>query len=481
MTSCLRFVMPLRCLVLTLLVVSPWAVAADSLTSLRDSQRWIELRLEAGAMLRQAPGNAEAHAALVEALWRGGAPTEALAAAEKARAAGADSAALRQSQASAFALRGAWKEVSRLLEADAAAVDAAPDTLLLFGIALREQGRLEEARQALLRFTQKQPASARGWLQLARVELDAGQPAAARTALNRLAPAARERDEALYLAARGEAAVGQPLAAVATLTRALEQAPLRASLYALRARQLANLQAWPAAAADIHSALLLGASAAEDYLLACEAARMLDDTEALAAYARAGRDAYPQRVDFLVQLVRALRESGDAAQARTLLEKGVKDFPAQPSLVLELALAQSAEGRQQEAVNTLDGLLAAQPSAQGYALRAYARLHLGDLARAGEDAGNALVLEPGLATALLVQARVALARGEPARAEAPCRQALVRAPALVWANTTCGEVALVLGRTDSARALAEQALRLSPQDAEALRLKERVINTGARP
>lgn len=457
------------------------AAASDSLVSLRQQQRWMELRLEARAALARAPADAEAHAALVEALWRGGALAEAIAAAERARAAGADSAALRLAQASALALRGRLEEASRLLGPDADAAGASPETLMLAAVTLREQGRLDDARRYLARLTQMEPTAKRGWLQLARLELAARRPAAAQAALEQLPAAARNGGEALYLTARLQAEAGQAQAAVATLTRALEQAPLRASLYALRARQLANLQAWPAAAADIHSALLLGATAAEDYLLACEAARMLDDTEALAAYAKAGMTAHPQRAEFPLQRARALRGLGDAVQARTLLEKSVKDFPANTALVLELALAQAAEGRHQDVVNTLDALLAKQPSAQGYALRAYARLHLGDLAHAGEDAGNALALEPGLPNALLVQARVALARGLPAQAEAPCRQALARAPGLAWAHTTCGEVALALGQADSARALAEQALRISPQDAEALRLKERLKSKGARP
>lgn len=457
------------------------APAADSLSSLRQQQHWTELRLEARAALARAPADAEAHAALVEALWRGGALGEALAAAGKAQASAADSAALRRSEASVLALRGQWEEVARLLAEDADAADAPRETLLLAGMALREQGRLDDARRYLARLTQQEPAAPRGWLQLARLEQAARRPAAAQAALERLPAAARNSNEALYLMARGQADGGQAQAAVATLTRALAQAPLRASLYALRARQLANLQAWPEAAGDIHSALLLGTSAAEDYLLACEAARMLDDTEALAAYARAGMDTHPQRVEFPLQLARALRGLGQAEQARTLLEKRVKDFPANTALVLELALAQAAEGRQQDVVNTMDTLLAKQPSAQGYALRAFARLRLGDLARANEDAGNALVLEPGLANALLVQARVSLARGEPARAEARCRQALARAPQLAWAHTTCGEVALALGKADAARALAEQALRLSPDDAEALRLKEQLKTTGVRP
>lgn len=455
--------------------------STDTLASLRQQQRWTELRLEARATLTRAPADAEAHAALVEALWRGGALTEAMIAAEKARAAGADSAALRLAQAHVFALSGHWDRVTQLLTPDVEAASATPESLLLAGMALCEQGRLEDARRYLVRLTQREPTATRGWLQLARLELTARRPAAAQAALEQLPAAARNGDDALYLTARLQADDGQPQAAMATLTRALGQAPLRASLYALRARQLANLQAWPEAARDIHSALLLGASAAEDYLLACEAARMLDDTEALAAYARAGMADHPQRAEFPLQLARALRGLEKAGQARALLEKSVKDFPANSALALELALAQAAEGRQQDVVKTLDTLLAKQPSAQGYALRAYARLHLGDLARAHEDAGNALALEPGLANALLVQARVALARGEPVLAEAPCRQALARAPELAWANTTCGEVALALGKVDAARALTEQALRLSPQDAEALSLKEKLKPPGARP
>lgn len=457
------------------------AAATDTLASLHQQQRWMELRLEASATLARDPADAAAHAALVEALWRGGALTEALDAAARARAAGADSLALRLSQAHVLILRERCDEATRLLAPDAEAANATQETLWLAAVALRGQGRLDEARRYLSRLTQQEPAATRGWLQLARLELAARRPAAAQAALDRLPASARQSVAALSLTARLQADGGQAQAAVATVTRALEQAPQRASLYALRARQLANLQAWPEAARDIHSALLLGASAAEDYLLACEAADMLDDNEALAAYARAGMAAHPQRADFPLQRARALRALGDAGQARTLLENSVKAFPANTALVLELALAQAAENHHQEVVKTLDTLLAKQPSAQGYALRAYARLHLGDLARAGEDAGNALALEPGLPNALLVQARVALARGVPAQAEAPCRQALARAPALAWAHTTCGEVALALGNTDAARALTEQALRLSPQDAEALRLKEQLKIKGARP
>lgn len=455
--------------------------ATDSLPSLREQQRWTELRLEARATLARAPADAEAHAALVEALWRGGALADALAAAASARAAGADSAALRASEARVLSLRGQWAAVARLLAADATAADAPASTLLLAGTALRETDRLDEARRLLARLTQLAPEMSAGWLERARVELAARQPIAALATLDQLPAADRDGADALLLAARAQADSGAAPAAVATLTRALGQAPMRASLYALRAHQLANLQAWPEAARDIHSALLLGARAAEDYLLACEAARMLDDTEALAAYARAGMGAHPQRPEFPLQLARALRGLGQPAKAVELLGPRLKDFPGNSALALEQALAQAAEGRQQDVVATLDPLLARQPSGQGYALRAYARLRLGELNRANEDAGNALVLEPGLPTALLVQARVALARGEPARAEAPCRQALALAPALAWAHTTCGEVALALGKADAARALAEQALRLSPQDAEALQLRERLQNKGARP
>lgn len=456
------------------------APADDSLAGLRQDRRWTELRLEARAALAQSPRNPEAHAALVEALWRGGDVASALAAAATARQQGADSPALRQSEATALALLERWPEVTRALGRDVEA-DAAPaETLLLAGRALREQGHTDAARALLRRLLQREPGNTPARLELARVELAARRPAEALARLREIPPATAG-DDVLLLTARAQADTGQPRDAVATLTRALEQAPMRASLYALRARQLANLQAWPEAARDIHSALLLGARAAEDYLLACEAARMLDDTEALAGYARAGMDLHPQRAEFALQLARALRGLGAPAKARELLSLRQKDFPGNTALILELALAQAAEGRQQEVVATLDPLLASQPSAQGYALRAYARLRLGALARAEEDAGNALVLEPGLPTALLVQARVALARGEPARAEPACRQALARAPALAWAHTTCGEVALALGKLDTARTLAEEALALSPQDAEALQLKARLTGKGARP
>lgn len=481
MTSYFRFGVSPWWLVMSLLAGSPLANAADSLISLRESQHWAELRLEARASLVQESGNVEAYAALVESLWRGGATTEALAEAEKARAAGADSAALRLSQANIFALRRSWEDVTRVLVNDVDATDAVPESLLLVGISLREQGRLDDARRYLTRLTKQEPTASRGWLQLANLELAAKRPTAAQAALERLPVTARSGTEALYLTARVQADSGQTQTAIATLTHALEKTPLRASLYALRARQLANLQAWPEAARDIHSALLLGASAASDYLLACEAARMLDDNAAQAAYARIGMATYAQRIEFPLQLAYALRALGDAQQARALLGKSVKDFPGNTALALELALAQAADGQHQDVINTLDALLAKQPSAQGYALRAYAQLQLGNLVRAGEDATNALALESGLVNALLVQARVALAQGLPAQAETPCRQALARAPDLAWAHTTCGELALALGNLRAAQALIEQALRLSPQDAEALRLSAQLKSKGARP
>lgn len=462
------------------LLLPTLAAAADTLTSLRAEERWLELRLEARATLAQSPRDAEAYAALVEALWRGGDLAGALASAASARGLGLDSPRLRLSEATALALLGRWPQVTQALGGDPTASEAPADTLLLAARALREQGRPDEARVPLRRLLQREPGNDAARLELARVELAARRPAEALVILREMRPAAAGA-EALYLTARAQADSGQPRDAAATLTRALERQPQRASLYALRARQLANLQAWPEAARDIHSALLLGARAPEDYLLACEAARTLEDNEALAGYARAGMDAHPQRAEFPLQLARALRGLGAPAKARELLSLRVKDFPGNGALALELALAQAAEGLQQDVVATLDPLLARQPSAQGYALRAYARLQLGTLDRAAEDAGNALVLDPGLPTALLVQARVALARGDTTRAEASCRQALARAPGLTWANTTCGEVALALGKTDAARALADQALRLSPQDAEALKLKERTANKGATP
>ena len=343
--------------------------------------------------------------------------------------------------------------------------------MLLAGIALREQGQYDAARVLLQALTRRYGGDRRGWVNLARLELLANRPAEALAAIGHL-PA--DSAEALYLAARAQALNGQAPAAITTITKALAKAPQRASFYALRASLLANLQEWPAASRDIYTALQLGAWDAEDYLLACETARMLGDREALAAYARAGLSAHPRRVEFPLQLARALREQGKGQGGLSLLAAARQAFPGNASLVLETAVSQSALGRDADVVATLTPLLEKQPLPQAYAMRAYARFRLGDLARADEDAANALALDPGQATALLVQARVALAQHQLPRAGSACQRALGKAPALAWAYTTCGEVALADARPDDARQLLERALLLAPQDAEALQLRERL-------
>lgn len=445
----------------------------DTLSGLRQRERWGEVRVLARALLKDAPASPDAHAALVEALWRQGRLTEALAAAEAARAARADSAALRLAQAGALSLLARWPDVTQTLAPDLEKATASPDALLLAGIALREQGRSDAARPLLDAMTRRFPADRRGWINLARLEVQAKRPAQALAALSGL-PA--NDDEVLFLKAQAQSLAGQVPAAIASLTAALAQAPHRASLYALRASLLANVQQWPDAARDIHTALLLGAHAAGDYLLACEAARMLQDADAHAAYARAGIGAYPQRVEFPLQLARALREQGKVADALASLEAALTRFPGHASLVMEMALSQSMLGRDADVVATLSPLLAREPLAPAYALRAYAWLHQGQHARADEDAANALALDPSQANALLVQARVALLQQKVPRANEACRRALSRAPMLAWAYTTCGEVALQQDRRDEARRLVAQALLLSPQDAEALQLRERLAS-----
>lgn len=466
-------------LLLALLPAGP-ACAGTDLADLRHAQRWPELKAAAQAALNVDAGDPDAIAAMVDALWHEGRAPQALAIAATARARGHDSAALRLAEAGAWSLLGRWSDVTHTLAPDLPGGD--PEVLLLVALALREQGRLEEARPILVTLTRRRPADRRAWINLARLELQAGQAAAAIAALRQL-PAPADTPEALLLTARAQRLGRDPAAAVATVTRALAAAPERASLYALRAQALADLQSWPEAARDIHTALQLGARAAADYLLACESARQLGDTEALAGYARAGLAAHPQQAEFALQLAHALRELGRLEEADGLLARAQAGFPDDASLALEHALVQMALGRNDAVVATLDPVLARRPGAEAYALRGYAWLRRGEPVRAGEDAGNALALEPGHPTALLVQARVALAEGRPERAEAPCRQALARAPALAWANTTCGEVALAQGRADAARALADRALQLSPQDAEALALRDKLRQraTGSPP
>jgi predicted Zn-dependent protease len=445
-----------------------------ALAELRHGERWGELQAAATIILGADAANAEAHAALVEALWRQGRAPEAVAAAEKARAASADSAALRLSLASAWSLLARWSDVTQTLAADLDPATASADALLLAGIAQREQGQLDAARQRLEILTRRYPADRRGWVNLARLELGVNRPAQALGALQHLST---ESVEVLYLKARAQALGGQSQVAIATITQALEKAPERASFYALRASLLANLQEWPAAARDIHTALLLGARGAEDYLLACEAARMLGDGGALASYARAGLVAHPRRIEFPVQLARALREQGKLQESLTLLTAAQKAFPDNTTLVLESAVSQSMLGRDADVVTTLTPLLAQQPLAQAYALRAYAHMRLGLQARADEDATNALALDPGQVNALLVQARIALLQQQVPRAATACQKALGRAPALAWAYTTCGEVAMVQEKTDDARRLVERALLLSPEDAEARQLRDRLRDT----
>lgn len=448
-----------------------------SLAALRQGERWGELQAAASGLLSTDPANAEAHAAVVEALWRQGRAPEAVAAAEKARAAKADSAALRLSLASAWSLLARWSDVTQTLAADLDPATASADALLLAGIALREQGQADAARLHLETLTRRYPADRRGWINLARLELAANRPA---QVLGALQPLSTESVEVLYLKARAQSLGGQTQAAIATITQALEKEPERASFYALRASQLANLQEWTAAARDIHTALLLGARGAEDYLLACEAARMLDDGEALAGYARAGLSAYPQRVEFPLHLVRALRQQGQLQESLTLLAAAQKKFPDNTTLVLESAVSQSMLGQDAAVVATLTPLLASQPLAQAYALRAYAWWRMGDQAHADDDAVNALVLDPGQVNAMLVQARIALLRNQLPRAAESCRKALARAPALAWAYTTCGEVALVQEQRDEARRLVERALLLSPEDAEARQLRDRLRDATTR-
>lgn len=168
------------------------------------------------------------------------------------------------------------------------------------------------------------------------------------------------------------------------------------------------------------------------------------------------------------QLLRgaALRLSGRAAEAETVLQSLAAAQPQAAGVHLELALARHRLGRHAGAADALRAALALDPQLpQAWRM-------LSDLLRAGGDvagAGRAMLehIRHGVRDPDLLRAAQALADGRLPEAEAALRGRLQHAPTDVAAIRMLAELAVRIGRHEEALLLFERCLSLAPGFREA--------------
>jgi tetratricopeptide (TPR) repeat protein len=176
----------------------------------------------------------------------------------------------------------------------------------------------------------------------------------------------------------------------------------------------------------------------------------------------------PDVAAYHANLAEAQRALGRHEEAAASCRAALALRPDYPEALNNLGLALHELGRHQEAVTQLDAALALRPdfamaqNNRGSALRA-----LGKTAEAVEAYRAALTREPTLALAHANLGQVLVDQGQPAEGLAHCREAVRLQPDLPAAHNNLGNTYRALQRWAEARDAYGEALRLAPKLARA--------------
>jgi tetratricopeptide (TPR) repeat protein len=274
---------------------------------------------------------------------------------QQAAALGGDPTLVRYWLGRGKAVAGDPREAQRLLEsatltAGANAAQPAADLFRALGIALRRDGQLDRARDALQTSLQHEGDPALGYLELGLTHAAEGDHSAAAAAYRRAIAAHPDLAEAHYQLGESLAALGEAGEAAAVIQRAIALRPGAAG--------------WHYRLAKLH-----------------QAAAAQGDAEPLAAalgHFQRAAELEPDNATYCADLARALAHDGDlhaaAEQFRRATDANRQDAPL-------------------------------------WTERGQTHLALGDLKTAAACFGRALELEPAQAAGLLGAARVSLAQG----------------------------------------------------------------------
>jgi Tfp pilus assembly protein PilF len=186
----------------------------------------------------------------------------------------------------------------------------------------------------------------------------------------------------------------------------------------------------------------------------------------------------------MIRQARGLFEAGDYAGAERAYRELVGELPEDKRIDLELIIAvcQQAQGRDREALETLQAAIDKDDSrAESWFQLARARRQTGDEEGASEALQQAILLDPNHAMARVERARQCLASGDEKSAHDHFRTALRADPNCVPALVHLAEREFDEGRLDKAQELAAQAVQFRPQSVDAQLMMARIFRRRGHP
>ncbi|WP_161957187.1 tetratricopeptide repeat-containing sulfotransferase family protein [Aestuariivirga litoralis] len=201
-----------------------------------------------------------------------------------------------------------------------------------------------------------------------------------------------------------------------------------------------------------------------------------DDLRTAESCFSAALELVPGRPSVLTNLSIVHTRQGRLEEALALAQAAVKAEPGNPLLLLQLGVVQLKLGKAGEALISLEAASAADPSlaeacnGRGNALTA---LHRHEAAL--ESFERAIRLKPGHAEAYVNRGRVLRLLGRQDEALASYRQAITLRPGQAEAHNNLGNLLKDLGRFDEALASYDTAIGLRPDYAEALSNRGNVL------
>jgi len=294
---------------------------------------------------------------------------------------------------------------------------------------LLDLNRIGEAAPLNQEILNADPTDPRGLLSQGRVLLSQGQYEKARTALEGAVKAAPNSAASHYFLGVAQQSTGLPDLANASFARALELQPQMA----LASAALANLTA-----------------------------RNGNPNEAL-RLAEDARKTDPGLPSSYLASARALMMKGDMRQAETALQGALARDPASLPALATLLSLYSRQGRTQEALQRITGLVQQYPQNAGlHFLQALGYFFLKDLGKSEAGVRQALALDPRTPDAYTLLANIALARGSAEEAKADLRAAIVAHPRSLLNYTALVTQYEKEGNWEEAKKLCEKAHEIDP-------------------
>jgi len=174
----------------------------------------------------------------------------------------------------------------------------------------------------------------------------------------------------------------------------------------------------------------------------------------------------PERPELHLHLGNAYREAGAFAAAHTAYAEAERQVPALPGLRLNRTLLLEAEGRFEEALESAERLMAAEPQAAVGAVRKASILQsLGRFRDLAAFAHTAAARYPRVGRLPALEADAHERLGDLDAAEAAARKALALNPRLPGALKSLASVLRRRGETEEAAAFAKRTLDALPEEA----------------